>query len=48
VSTAGLISLLSDTDPEIQSYAIEELNEVVPMFWAEISEVVADMSVQLT
>jgi hypothetical protein len=45
VTPAGLISLLSDSDPEIQSYAIEELNEVVPMFWAEISEVVAEMCV---
>jgi hypothetical protein len=45
--SAGLISLLSDTDPEIQSYAITELNEVVPLFWAEISEVVAEMYVAL-
>lgn len=42
-SAAGLISLLADPDPEIQSYAIEELNEVAPLYWAEISEVVAEI-----
>lgn len=40
---AGLISLLQDSDPEIQSYAIEELDKVVGMYWAEISDHVVEM-----
>lgn len=40
---AGLISLLQDSDPEIQSYAIEELDKVVGLYWAEISDHVVEM-----
>jgi hypothetical protein len=40
---AGLISLLQDSDPEIQSYAIEGLDKVVGMYWAEISDHVVEM-----
>ena len=40
---AGLLSLLLDSDPEIQSYAIEELDKVVGLYWAEISDHVVEM-----
>lgn len=43
LSIAGLISLLQDSDPEIQSYAIEELDNVVGLYWAEISDHVVEM-----
>jgi hypothetical protein len=42
-SVAGLISLLQDSDPEIQSYAIQELDKVVGLYWAEISDHVVEM-----
>ncbi|KAJ9113747.1 hypothetical protein QFC20_001772 [Naganishia adeliensis] len=42
-SAAGPISLLQDSDPEIQSYAIEELDKVVGMYWAEISDHVVEI-----
>lgn len=42
-SASGILSLLADPDPEILAYAIEELNEVVSLYWAEISEHVAQM-----
>lgn len=41
--TAGLIALLDDPDVEIRSYAIDELNNVVSLHWAEISEHIATM-----
>ncbi|KAJ9109707.1 hypothetical protein QFC19_001937 [Naganishia cerealis] len=44
-SAAGLISLLQDTDPEIQSYAIEELDRVAGLYWAEISDHVVEIKI---
>lgn len=37
-SAAGVLSLLSESDPFLQQYALEQLNILVPQFWAEISE----------
>jgi len=37
-SAAGVLALLSESDPFLQQYALEQLNALVPQFWAEISE----------
>ena len=40
-SAAGVLALLSENDPFLQRYALEQLNALVPQFWAEISESIA-------
>ncbi|CED84408.1 26S proteasome regulatory complex, subunit RPN2/PSMD1 [Phaffia rhodozyma] len=43
-SAAGLLALLSEQDsPELQTYALENLNEVIDQFWPEISEEVVSI-----
>jgi 26S proteasome regulatory subunit N2 len=37
-SASGVLALLSDPDPQLQQYALAQLNALVPQFWAEISE----------
>lgn len=37
-SAAGVLALLAEPDPFVQQYALEQLNALVPQFWAEISE----------
>jgi 26S proteasome regulatory subunit N2 len=37
-SAAGVLALLSESEPFLQQYALEQLNILVPQFWAEISE----------
>jgi hypothetical protein len=44
VCVAGLLALLQEVEePELVSYALEKLNEVVDEFWPEISEDVVAM-----
>ncbi|KAG8843961.1 proteasome regulatory particle base subunit [Tulasnella sp. 330] len=40
-SAAGVLSLLSESDPVVQEHALKSLNTLVPQFWAEISEFIA-------
>lgn len=42
-SAAGLLSLLSEPEPELQAYAISELNANVHHFWAEIADNISNM-----
>ncbi|KAH9944140.1 D-isomer specific 2-hydroxyacid dehydrogenase [Epithele typhae] len=40
-SAAGVLALLSDPEPLLKQYALKALNQLVPQFWAEISEHIA-------
>lgn len=40
-SAAGVLALLAENDPFLQQYALQQLNSLVPQFWAEISEAIA-------
>ena len=42
-SAAGALALLSDPEPLLKQYALKSLNQLVPQFWAEISEHIALM-----
>ncbi|KAF8293629.1 26S proteasome regulatory complex non-ATPase subcomplex Rpn2 Psmd1 subunit [Clavulina sp. PMI_390] len=42
-SAAGVLALLSEPDPYLQQYALQQLNALVPQFWAEISEDITDI-----
>ncbi len=42
-SAAGALALLSDPEPQLKQYALKALNQLVPQFWAEISEHIALM-----
>ena len=44
-SAAGVLALLSDPEPVLKQYALKALNQLVPQFWAEISEHIALMYV---
>lgn len=44
-SKAGTLALLYDEDQDLRSYAIQQLNTIVPVFWAEISEELARVCV---
>ncbi|KAG8936517.1 proteasome regulatory particle base subunit [Tulasnella sp. 418] len=37
-SAAGVLALLSESDPVLQQHALKTLNGLVPQFWPEISE----------
>lgn len=37
-SAAGVLALLAEPEPDVQDYALGQLNALVPQFWAEISE----------
>ncbi|CAB4003994.1 26S proteasome non-ATPase regulatory subunit 1, partial [Paramuricea clavata] len=39
-SAAGILALLDEREPELKSFALRKLNNVVNEFWPEISEVV--------
>ncbi len=39
----GVLSLLDEEDEEIQVFALSRLDELVNVFWAEISESVTKM-----
>jgi 26S proteasome regulatory subunit N2 len=42
-SAAGVISLLDEPEPQLKAFALEKLNNIVDVFWAEISENVEKM-----
>ncbi len=43
ISTAGILALLDEREPELKAFALRKLNNVVDEFWAEISEAVEKM-----
>jgi hypothetical protein len=46
-SAAGVLALLSEPEPIFKQHALKALNPLVPQFWAEISEHIAIMFVQI-
>ena len=40
---AGIIALLEETDQQLVGYALKQLNSLVDMFWAEISDSITIM-----
>jgi hypothetical protein len=44
-SAAGVLALLSENEPILKQHALRSLNTLVPQFWAEISESIANMCV---
>jgi 26S proteasome regulatory subunit N2 len=42
---AGVLALLDETDPAIQSFALQSLNGQVHLFWAEIAEQIPKIEV---
>eukprot|EP00048_Salpingoeca_helianthica_P022316 m.17581 g.17581 ORF g.17581 m.17581 type:complete len:928 (-) comp7164_c0_seq1:44-2827(-) len=44
-SAAGLLALLNEQENELKRYALEQLNEVVDLFWAEISDSLVSLEV---
>ncbi|TFY64407.1 hypothetical protein EVJ58_g2635 [Rhodofomes roseus] len=40
-SAAGVLALLSEPEPLLKQHALKRLNDIVPQFWAEISEYIA-------
>ena len=40
-SAAGVLALLSESDPLLKHHALKALVSLVPQFWAEISEHIA-------
>jgi 26S proteasome regulatory subunit N2 len=40
---AGSLALLNDQDKDIQTYALKHLLTIVPQFWAEISDQIAQL-----
>ena len=41
--SAGVLSLLKESEDEIKVFALQRLNELVDDFWAEISESISQM-----
>ncbi|OZJ03048.1 hypothetical protein BZG36_03705, partial [Bifiguratus adelaidae] len=44
-SAGGVIALLQDPQPELKSYALQELNGLVSEFWAEIADFVSQIEI---
>eukprot|EP01135_Chromosphaera_perkinsii_P001840 Nk52_evm19s211 gene=Nk52_evmTU19s211 len=44
-SAAGVIALLDEPQPELRVYALEKLNCMVDIFWAEISEAIEKIEI---
>jgi hypothetical protein len=45
VSAAGLVGFLSEPDPELQSFALKQLDSQVDLLWTEIANSVGEMYV---
>lgn len=45
VPPAGILALLSESDPTLIQYALEQLNSLVNSFWAEISDEISSIEV---
>ena len=39
-SAAGILGLIGEPEPEVKMFALNKLNQVVDVFWPEISEAV--------
>lgn len=37
-SAAGILALLDEPEPELQTFALERLNEIIDVFWPEIAD----------
>ena len=46
-SAGGLLALLDEPQSQVQGYALEKLNDVVDVFWAEIADAVDKIEVRL-
>ena len=46
-SAGGLLALLDEPQSQVQGYALEKLNDVVDVFWAEIADAVGKIEVSL-
>ncbi|CAG2241659.1 PSMD1 [Mytilus edulis] len=44
-SAAGVISLLDEPEPQLKVFALEKLNRIVNVFWAEISEAIGKIEI---
>lgn len=44
-SAAGVIALLDEPEPQLKVFALEKLNKIVDVFWAEISEAIDKIEV---
>jgi 26S proteasome regulatory subunit N2 len=44
-SAAGVVALLDEPEPELQSYALHKLNSLVDSFWAEIADSVSRIEI---
>ncbi|UZJ51462.1 hypothetical protein CBS101457_000782 [Exobasidium rhododendri] len=44
-SAAGVVALLDEPEPELQSYALHKLNTLVDSFWAEIADSVSKIEI---
>ncbi|XP_022237955.1 26S proteasome non-ATPase regulatory subunit 1 [Limulus polyphemus] len=44
-SAGGIISLLEENQPELKTFALKKLNQIVDEFWAEISEAIEKIEV---
>ncbi|KAN0063959.1 proteasome regulatory particle base subunit [Thecaphora frezii] len=44
-SAAGIIALLDEQEPELQSYALKRLDSIVDQFWAEIADSVSKIEI---
>ncbi|ORX50506.1 26S proteasome regulatory complex, non-ATPase subcomplex, Rpn2/Psmd1 subunit [Hesseltinella vesiculosa] len=44
-SASGVVSLLDEQQPELKVYALQQLNQIVNEFWAEISDAIAKIEI---
>ena len=44
-SAGGLLALLDEPQSQVQGYALEKLNDVVDVFWAEIADKIKEIEV---
>lgn len=42
-SAAGLVGFLSEQDPALQSFALEQLNHEIDTVWPEVSSCIGQM-----
>lgn len=44
-SAAGIVALLDEQEPELQSYALKRLDSLVHQFWAEIADAISKIEI---
>ena len=42
-NTAGVLSLLSEPEDEVKTFALHRLNELVDDFWAEVADRITEL-----